>query len=66
MQVTVKELEDLAIKQLKKVPALKAFAKRPTVTYLVYAVLSAPLVTILVPILALSGAGTQITTSATS
>lgn len=51
----MRELENLAIVYLKKVPQLAQYAKRPTVTYLVYAVLAAPLITILVPLLALRG-----------
>lgn len=52
---TLRELEDLAISYLKQVPVLKQFAQRPTVTYLVWAVLASPIVTILVPLLALGG-----------
>lgn len=52
---TLRELEDLAIKQLKQVPLLKQYAKRPTVTYLVWALLAAPIVTIMVPLIALGG-----------
>ena len=40
---------------LLQVPALKQYAQRPTVTYLVYAVLAAPIVTIMVPLIALGG-----------
>ena len=36
-------------------PALKQYAQRPTVSYLVYAVLAAPIVTIMVPLIALGG-----------
>lgn len=49
------QLERLAIKYLKQVPGLEQYAKRPFVTYLVASVLAAPFVTILVPLLALSG-----------
>ena len=52
---TLRELENLAIKYLKQIPFLKEYAKKPTVTYLVYAVLAAPLITILVPLLTLKG-----------
>lgn len=52
---TLKELEGLAIKYLKQIPFLKDYAKRPTVTYMVYAILAAPIITILVPMLTLKG-----------
>ena len=52
---TLRELEGLAIKYLKQVPFLKEYAKRPTVTYIIYAVLAAPLITILVPLSTLKG-----------
>ena len=57
VQITIKQLENLAIKYLKKVPALKQYAKRPYVTYLVYAALLAPIVTLLVPLLTLTKGG---------
>lgn len=50
---TLRELESLAIKYLKQIPFLKDYAQRPTVTYIVYAILAAPLITILVPLLTL-------------
>ena len=53
----MKELEGLAIRYLKQVPFLKDYAKRPAVTYIVYAVHAAPLITILVPLFALKGRG---------
>lgn len=52
---TLRELETLAIRYLKQVPFLREYAKRPTVTYLVYAVLTAPLITIIVPLIVLKG-----------
>ena len=63
---TLRELEGLAIKYLKQVPFLKDYAKRPTVTYIVYAVLTAPLITILVPLLTLKGKAILLTSRLTS
>ena len=58
---TLRELEGLAIKYLKQIPFLRDYAKRPTVTYIVYAVLAAPLITILVPLLTLKGEAFSLT-----
>jgi hypothetical protein len=48
------ELEDFAILHLKQFPALAPYASRPTVTYVLWSLMAAPLVALIAPLLLLS------------
>ena len=54
----VRELEALLARYLKQHPQLAPYAKKPAITYIVWSALAAPVVTVLLPLLAwLGGTG---------